>query len=110
MRFGPPSPKRLRRGSDPAPRARPTDARRRRDLRMSNIPLYQEMRQKAGPLWQAIFAHPFMKGMGDGSLSRDRFEFYLKQDYLYLIDFSRVCALSCAKARDLGDMGTLAKH
>ncbi len=27
---------------------------------MSNIPLYQEMRQNAGPLWQAIFAHPFL--------------------------------------------------
>ena len=75
---------------------------------MSNIPLYQEMRQKAGPLWQAIFAHSFVKGMGDGSLSRDRFEFYLKQDYLYLIDFSRVFALACAKSRDLGDMGTFA--
>jgi len=30
------------------------------DRRMSNIPLYQEMRQNAGPLWQAIFAHPFL--------------------------------------------------
>ncbi len=61
---------------------------------MSNIPLYQEMRQKAGPLWQAIFAHAFVKGIG--------------QDYLYLIDFSRVFALACAKSRDLGDMATFA--
>ena len=75
---------------------------------MSNIPLYQEMRQKTGPLWQAIFAHAFVKGMGDGSLSRDRFEFYLKQDYLYLIDFSRVFSLACAKSRELEDMETFA--
>jgi len=53
---------------------------------MSNIPLYQEMRQKAGPLWQDIFTHAFVVGIGDGSLSWDRFEFYLKQDYLFWID------------------------
>src|SRR5512141_361779 len=75
---------------------------------MSNIPLYQEMRQKAGPLWQDIFRHPFVKGIGDGTLSRDRFEFYLKQDYVYLIDFSRVFALACAKSPTLPDMGTFA--
>src|SRR3989337_2553888 len=79
------------------------------DRRMSNVPLYQEMRRKADPLWQAIFAHAFVKGIGDGSLARDRFEFYLKQDYLYLIDFSRVFALACAKSQDLGDMRTFAK-
>jgi thiaminase/transcriptional activator TenA len=75
---------------------------------MANMPLYQEMRQKEGPLWQAIFAHAFVKGIGDGTLSRDRFEFYLKQDYLYLIDFSRVFALACAKSRDLEDMESFA--
>ncbi len=75
---------------------------------MSNIPLYQEMRQKADPLWKAVFEHPFVTGIGDGSLSRDRFEFYLKQDYLYLMDFSRVFALAGAKSRTLGEMETFA--
>lgn len=69
---------------------------------------YLEMRQKADPLWQAVFDHPFVRGIGDGTLSRDRFEFYLKQDYVYLIDFSRVFALATAKAWTLPDMGTLA--
>ena len=75
---------------------------------MSKTPFYQEMRQKADPLWRAIFKHPFVKGIGDGTLSRDRFEFYLKQDYVYLIDFSRVFALACAKSWNLADMGTFA--
>ena len=73
---------------------------------MSNTTTYEEMRQKADPLWRAIFGHPFVTGIGDGSLSRDRFEFFLKQDYVYLIDFSRVFALACAKSRNLPDMGT----
>lgn len=72
---------------------------------MSGPFLYQEMRHKADPLWQAIFGHPFVKGIGDGTLPRDRFEFYLKQDYVYLIDFSRVFALASAKSRVLPDMG-----
>lgn len=75
---------------------------------MSTTLFYQEMRQKSEPLWQAIFGHPFVKGIGDGSLSRDRFEFFLKQDYVYLIDFSRVFALASAKSGTLTDMGTFA--
>jgi len=75
---------------------------------MSKKPFYQELRQKSDPLWQAVFGHPFVRGIGDGTLSRDRFEFYLKQDYAYLIDFSRVFALAAAKAWSLPDMGTFA--
>jgi len=69
---------------------------------------YGEMRGKADPLWQAVFEHPFVRGIGDGTLARDRFEFYLKQDYVYLIDFSRVFALAGAKASGLPEMGTFA--
>ena len=76
---------------------------------MSNAPPYEEMRQRADPLWRAIFGHPFVTGIGDGSLSRDRFEFFLKQDYVYLIDFSRVFALACAKSWNLPDMEAFAK-
>ncbi len=75
---------------------------------MSGSSYYQEMRQKADPLWQAVFGHPFVKGIGNGTLSGDRFEFYLKQDYVYLIDFSRVFALASAKSRALPDMGAFA--
>lgn len=75
---------------------------------MSTITPYREMREKADPIWQAIFEHPFVKGIGDGSLPRDRFEFFLKQDYVYLIDFCRVFALASAKSRDLKDMEVFA--
>jgi thiaminase/transcriptional activator TenA len=69
---------------------------------------YDEIRRKADPLWQAVFDHPFVRGIGDGTLSQERFEFYLKQDYVYLIDFSRVFALAGAKASALPEMGTFA--
>jgi len=66
------------------------------------------MRADADPVWEAVFHHPFVKGIGDGTLSRDRFGFYLKQDYVYLIDFSRVLALASAKSPTLQEMGTFA--
>jgi thiaminase/transcriptional activator TenA len=75
---------------------------------MADAPFYDELREKTDPLWKAIFHHPFVTGIGDGTLSRDRFEFYLKQDYVYLIDFSRFLALAGAKSRTLPEMGTFA--
>ena len=75
---------------------------------MGERPFYREMRRASDPLWQAIFSHAFVAGIGDGTLSRDRFAFYLKQDYAYLIDFSRVFALASAKSLHLQEMGTFA--
>lgn len=75
---------------------------------MPDAAFYREAREKTDPLWEEIFRHPFVKGIGDGTLPRDRFEFYLKQDYVYLIDFSRVLALACAKSSTLPEMGTFA--
>lgn len=69
----------------------------------------ENMKEKTKPVWQAILNHPFVKGIGNGTLTLDKYEFYLKQDYLYLVDFSRVFALASAKARQLDDMGYFAK-
>jgi thiaminase/transcriptional activator TenA len=68
-----------------------------------------EMRTRTDPLWRAIHAHPFVRGIGDGTLSRDRFQFYLEQDYVYLIDFSRVIALAAAKAETVEEMRQFSK-
>lgn len=67
------------------------------------------MKAMAEPVWRAIQQHPFVRGIGEGNLDRDKYEFYLKQDYVYLIDFGRVFALASAKARLLDDMGYFAK-
>ena len=75
---------------------------------MSDGAFYDELRNGSESLWQAIFEHPFVRGIGQGDLSHGRYEFFLKQDYLYLIDFSRVFALASAKAHHLQDMGYFA--
>ena len=57
---------------------------------------------------QAILEHPFITGIGDGSLPVDRFKYYVIQDYVYLIDYSRALAIASARAIDLKDMSWFA--
>jgi len=75
---------------------------------MSSQLFYDALRSRTNSLWEATFRHPFVKGIGNGTLSRDRYDFFLKQDYIYLIAFSRVFALAAAKAGSLGDMSYFA--
>ena len=64
-----------------------------------------EIEEQYTGLRQAILAHPFVSGIGDGSLAVERFKFYVRQDYLYLIEYSRVLALAVARANHLEAMG-----
>ncbi|SRR5579875_388939 len=64
----------------------------------------EEIRVKAAEIWRRELEHPFVRGLGDGSLAIDKFRFYLEQDYLFLIQYCRVFALAAAKARDLETM------
>ena len=68
-----------------------------------------DIEQRTQPLRQAILAHPFVTGVGDGTLDVAKFKHYVTQDYAYLIDYSRVLALGAARATDLETMGWFAK-
>jgi thiaminase/transcriptional activator TenA len=59
------------------------------------------IRAKAQPIWDRELKHPFVRGLGDGTLPIECFRFYLAQDYVFLIEYCRVFALAAAKARDL---------
>ena len=57
-----------------------------------------QLRQAAADIWEAQRHHPFVCGIRDGTLDPERFRFYLRQDYLFLIDYARLLALACARA------------
>jgi thiaminase (transcriptional activator TenA) len=63
-----------------------------------------ELRAAAAAIWEAQRAHPFVVGIGDGTLEFERFAFWVRQDYLFLIDYSRMLALGAARAPDLATM------
>lgn len=62
--------------------------------------LYDEVES----IWQAQLDHPFVVGIADGSLDPEVFKNWVRQDYRYLEEFSRVFAWGAAKANDLGEM------
>ena len=68
-----------------------------------------ELRQRAASTWDKEKAHPFVTGIGDGTLSLDNFRYYMRQDYVFLIEFCRAISLAVAKARTLEDMGWFAQ-
>ena len=64
----------------------------------------ERLRQKAAGIWEAQHQHPFVRGIGDGTLSLERFKFWLLQDYVFLIEYARLLALAAARSPDLGTM------
>lgn len=58
----------------------------------------------AEPIWEQYYTHPFVRGIGDGTLDHNKFRYYIMQDYKYLNDYARVFAIGIAKATDLETM------
>ena len=67
------------------------------------------LRRLAEPIWQAQHGHPFVRGIGDGTLDPDKFGFWLRQDYLFLIDYGRCLGCAAARAPDLATMNRFAE-
>ena len=68
-----------------------------------------DIRARADKLQQAIFNHPFVTGIGDGTLDVERFKHFIRQDYPYLIEYARALALAAARAPTLELMGRFAQ-
>src|SRR4029453_10365953 len=57
-----------------------------------------ELRAAAADTWTAQREHAFVRGIGEGTLDAERFRWYVRQDYLFLIEYGRVLALASARA------------
>jgi thiaminase/transcriptional activator TenA len=73
------------------------------------VTLSRRLLEAAKPLWEAQLEHPFVRGLGDGTLEEERFAHWVRQDYRYLVDFARVFAWAAARADRLESMGWYAK-
>ncbi|MGI8430146.1 MAG: thiaminase II [Solirubrobacteraceae bacterium] len=71
---------------------------------VSSAPLSVDLRRAAEHIWETQHRHPFVCGIGDGTLAPERFNVWVRQDYLYLIEFARLHALGAARAPDLRDV------
>lgn len=66
--------------------------------------LFERLKEACRADWGTYIHHDFVRRLGDGSLPRECFEHYLKQDYLFLIHFARAYALAIYKSNDLSLM------
>ncbi len=55
-------------------------------------------------IWDSYYDHPFVKGIGSGGLEIEKFRYYMIQDYLYLLEYSKIFALGVVKAKDENTM------
>lgn len=62
--------------------------------------LTDELYKSVKDIWDGYYEHPFVTGIGDGSLPIEKFHFYMLQDYLYLYEYAKVFALGVVKAKE----------
>lgn len=65
---------------------------------------FEDLKRACHHEWQAYINHDFVRQLGDGTLAGDAFRHYLKQDYLFLIQFARAFALAAYKSPSLEDL------
>lgn len=63
----------------------------------------QQLLDYAAGVWAVYNEHPFVLGIQNGTLEREKFRFYMIQDYLYLGDYAKIFALGVAKATSLSN-------
>jgi len=61
-------------------------------------------------VYNAILEHPFLVGLGDGTLQEARFVYYIAQDAAYLRDYARALSVIAAKAPSHADTAMLSAH
>ncbi len=52
-------------------------------------------------IWDSYYEHPFVKGIESGTLDKEKFRYYIIQDFLYLQDYAKAFAVGIAKARSI---------
>lgn len=62
--------------------------------------LHESLWQRNQDLADQFLVHPFVRGLGDGSLDRDAFRRYVAQDAFFLRAFAKAYALAIAKCDD----------
>ena len=71
---------------------------------MARYELFDSLKAACRPQWDAYIQHEFVRGLGAGDLPQPAFRYYLQQDYLFLIHFSRAYGLAAFKADNLADL------
>jgi thiaminase/transcriptional activator TenA len=69
-----------------------------------------ELWAAGAPVYDKILSHPFLADLADGSLSRERFRYFVIQDSFYLRAYSRALASVAGRAPDEDAVRMFALH
>ena len=58
----------------------------------------RSLKVKAAKVWEDGYNHPFVQELGMGTLDKEKFMFYLLQDYQYLLQYAKVFAIAVVKS------------
>lgn len=58
----------------------------------------ERLYRAAQAIWAQYHTHPFVKGIGDGTLPKEKFQYFLLQDYAYLFEYAKLFALGVVKS------------
>jgi thiaminase/transcriptional activator TenA len=64
----------------------------------------------AAKIWKEYNQHPFVLEIQNGTLDKNKFRYYIIQDYLYLADYAKIFAIGVAKAKSLKIANMFAKY
>ncbi|MGB1863691.1 MAG: TenA family protein [Candidatus Puniceispirillum sp.] len=89
---------------------------RRRPKNVNGAPSYgrhyNQWRITCATQWHAFKQHKFFLSLADGSLPRKNFLYFLRQDYIFLIQFARSWGQAASKGSDISEirMATAMMH
>ena len=64
----------------------------------------------AKDVWDGYHTHPFVEGIKHGTLDKEKFRWYMIQDYWYLMEYTKVFAIGVAKSHSIETMKVFAKY
>lgn len=70
--------------------------------------LAKRLREENENLFDSALAHPFVRGIGDGTLRRASFEYYVAEDAFFLEAFAKAYALALAHSPDRKGLSSFA--
>lgn len=66
--------------------------------------LFQRLLKENAKVWDEYLHHSFVKELEKGTLKEENFLFYLKQDYIYLINYAKCYALLALNANNAKEL------
>ncbi|KAI8356037.1 Phosphomethylpyrimidine kinase-domain-containing protein [Mortierella sp. GBAus27b] len=80
-----------------------------RPTRFNPHPLTSYLLKACEDDWKKYTHHPFVQGIADGTLPKESFIHYMKQDYLFLQTYARAHGLGSFKARTMAESKAFAE-